>query len=193
MFEFSPDRLDAVRAYLLDLDADPDSRFEPIHRALAQSYKVAWCQDRAARHIGAIAYLVTGEPRDFAALDARHGMALAERLFVAERELMRGPLLLDQARRVFEVRAARPPTTCAYINLEPEHLTLLGGERLFEMVLRALVEPYEHRDTESPGMLSFAQAVVHDLQHWLRPEVVEAALEASSRAWPFWQKAAERS
>jgi hypothetical protein len=191
MIEFPQARVERVQALLRQRyspEAEDDWAFEPVHRTLAQSYKVDRAITDCARLVGAVAYLFTGEPEEFDKLDADAGLREAERIFRdGPPEVPSRSLLLDHARAVLTVkpRPKGPDTRpwVSYIDYEPAHLTLLGGRELFLRTVQALVQPY----AEPQMVITFAQAAFLDVGLWLRPKVVKAALASAGRRWPNWK------
>ncbi|MBI5500636.1 MAG: hypothetical protein HY907_10380 [Deltaproteobacteria bacterium] len=191
MIEFPQDRVGRVQAFLqrrFSPEAEDDWAFEPVHRTLAQSYKVDRAITEVARLVGAVAYLFTGEPEEFEKLDADAGLREAERIFRnGPPEVPSRSLLHDQARAVLGVkpRPKGPETRpwVKYIDYEHAHLTLLGGRELFLRTVQALVQPYAEPET----VLTFAQAVFLDIGLWLRPKVIKSALASAGRRWPHWK------
>ena len=191
MIEFPQARVERVQTFLRQRyasEAEDDWGFEPVHRTLAQSYKVDRAITEVARLVGAVAYLFTGEPEEWDKLDADGGLREAERIFRnGSPEIPSRSLLLDHARAVLEVkpRPKGPETRpwVKYVDFEHAHLTLLGGRELFLRTVQALVQPY----AEPQMVITFAQAAFLDVGLWLRPKVIKAALASGVRHWPNWK------
>ena len=181
MIEFPMARIERVRAFLAHLE-DDDGVYERVHRVLAQSYKAGRCADDVAGLIGALSYLLTGEPEEFARLGKEDGLRLAERLLIdGVRRTASRSLLLDHARTVLTVEPVGGRRS-SYIDYEADHLVLLGGRDLFFRVVEALTRPYR----EFGGFMEYWEATTHDLAMWVRPEVVDRALADEPRRWKVW-------
>lgn len=121
-------------------------------------------------------------PGAAATVDSREAARVrARRLFRDESFLVK---------HVDALMSAEPVRRGGYIDWEDSHLVLLGGRDLLVGILRVILDT-EWADPptrEAPRCLSWDEASYLDLQHHLRPEVVQEALSASSRAWPAWQR-----
>lgn len=183
MIEFPPDRVARIHDFLVRYD-NAGAAAERVHRTLAQSYKVGASLQDVAHAIGAIGYLLTGEPAEFEVLDVAGAHALARTVFrrAASGTATRDGLLLRHAIAMLRVSPKRRQGS-GYIDFEHAHLTLLGGRELFLGVLRALAAPYvEQRDV---AVRTWEQAVAADVALWVRADVLAQAIDGRKR-WSDW-------
>lgn len=178
MIAFLPERITRVREYLDRHDWQGDAGSNLVRKVLSQSYKVQAAVRTVAECIGAMAYLLTGEPEEFENLPVAKALELAERLFkeperATPDEPARGGLLLVHARRVLTAQPRPQPPDIGYVDWEDEHLVLLGGRELFLQIVRAMTALSVGRNRSHPN--TPAQALVVDAALWIRPEVLRRA------------------
>lgn len=180
MIRLPPARLHRAREFLRNHRlASPE---ELVHRTLAQSLKVGFARLLVARCIGAIGYLLTGEPKAFDDLDVPEARKLAVQLFRRE------GLLYKHAVRVL---GAKPKMVRrGYIDWERHHLVLLGGRELFVGIVRAMTSPVV-MPGKTKGVLTWEQASFLDLSMWVRADVAAKAIEGREH-WQEWERAADR-
>ena len=180
MIDFDEERRARVRKFLGERRFTDG--FLGVCKILSQSYKVDSFRDEAARFVGAIGFLFTGEPTAFETIGAAEALALADRLFTQPEEDGRGGLLLRHAREVLSVV---PSNRKGYVDFEKDHVTLLGGWYLFQTVVTALVEPYVERTAAQTSVNMLAT----DVRFWIRSDVIAAGTKGRP-AWPEWRSLA---
>jgi hypothetical protein len=190
MIDLPLERVEKVRAFLAEVSTGDLWRFEATHRAPAQSYQVYTAQIMVARYIGAMSYLLIGEPSGFDDLGPDDGMPLATRLFIRDSDKEPGTptrgLLYEHAHQVLTLEPMRMDS---YIDLEAGHLTLLGGELLFGRIVEAMVTPY-HERPEGDDVPTDAESVFRKLSSWLTPGVIAIATR-ERRHWSDWDTTPE--
>lgn len=208
MIDLPQDRRERVRGHLRQILEDDWGEAELMHRVLALSYKADLAVWHSRLALAAIEYLLTGLPKSYGDPSAGQREISGVVLSVGgagptdSREAAQ-----DRARRLFHdssmlvthvdaLMSAEPVRQGGgYIDWEASHLTLLGGRVLLLGVLRVLLDtPWAEPPTrDEPRLLEWQEASYLDLQHHLRPEVIEQALSTAGRAWPDWQRATNAS